>query len=226
MINVALIGASGRMGVEIQSVFEKTEEWAITQSVGKAPGMCQVVNQLKPESVDIVVDFSNIDIFSEVVQWCLNHKKPLVSGTTGLSNEHHELLSSAGMSIPLLWSANMSVGIAWLSKTLRELGSLADDFDFQIEEFHHRYKVDSPSGTAKHLQRELEAVVAKEVPKPLSVRGGGIFGVHKIWAMSDQELIVLEHQALNRSVFANGAVRAALWLKDQGCGLYQLEDTL
>ena len=100
-------------------------------------------------------------------------------------------------------------------------------FDFQIEELHHNRKKDNPSGTAITLQNELAAVTKTQPPKPIGIRGGGIFGVHKVWAMSDEEVLCFEHQALNRTVFARGAVRAAQWLvKKKKSGLYSMKEVL
>jgi 4-hydroxy-tetrahydrodipicolinate reductase len=118
----------------------------------------------------------------------------------------------------------MSLGVAVLKKAIRLFTHL-DDFDFQIEEFHHNKKKDRPSGTAIALQEELQKTIPKKkLPEPLVVRAGGIFGIHKVYAVSDEEMLCFEHQALNRRVFAKGAVRAGLWLSKQRPGSYELED--
>ena len=110
--------------------------------------------------------------------------------------------------MPVLWSPNMSLGIAVvrsMMQSLKELSSQhSQQVDFQIEEWHHRHKKDSPSGTALWLQEALEKVVDKKIPAPLAVRGGGVFGVHKIITLMDEELITLEHTALNRNCFCSG----------------------
>lgn len=226
MKKVALIGASGRMGQEIEEIIKNEPGLEVTQRVGNADGELPSVADLDPDLVDVVIDFSIIDLFEGVLEWVVKNSKPLVSGTTGLNDEHQSLLDQAGSEAPILWSANMSLGIAWLSEAIRLLAPLASTFDFQIEETHHRRKVDSPSGTAKHLQRILTANVDANAPAPLSIRGGGVFGVHKIHAMSEEEVITLEHQALNRTVFARGAVKAATWLLGQTAGRYQISDML
>ena len=119
----------------------------------------------------------------------------------------------------------MSMGIHILLNALNSLeGSVG--FDFQIEEFHHRYKKDKPSGTALLLQNKLATIVGKKLQTPVSIRGGGIFGIHKVWAMAEAETISFEHQALHRQVFARGAVQAAIWLSQQKPGLYSLQNLL
>ena len=120
---------------------------------------------------------------------------------------------------PIIWSA------AILTESLKVLG-LLKGADFQIEEFHHIRKVDKPSGTALWLQEALEKVVGKTLNPALAIRGGGIFGVHRVHAMCEEETLTFEHQALNRKVFARGALAAAQWLKSQCPGQYQMADVL
>jgi 4-hydroxy-tetrahydrodipicolinate reductase len=117
------------------------------------------------------------------------------------------------------------LGVAVLTEAIRVLGKLKGA-DFQIEEFHHNKKVDKPSGTALWLQEALEKVVGKSIPEPLAIRGGGIFGVHRVHAMTDEETLTFEHQALNREVFARGALVAAKWIKNRPAGLYKMTDVL
>ena len=127
--------------------------------------------------------------------------------------------------IPVFWASNFSIGVALVTEMLNVF-SKHNEFDFQIEELHHRHKRDRPSGTAKSLQKALQKVVLKDLPEPVSIRGGEIFGIHKVWAMGASENITIEHTALNRSVFAEGAVRAAVWLAEQKSGNYTMRDLL
>ena len=119
----------------------------------------------------------------------------------------------------------MSLGVAVLTEAL-EVFSKISQYDFQIEEFHHNRKKDRPSGTAKSLQEKLEHSVGRKLPEPVSIRGGGIFGVHKVHAMAEEEHLVFEHIALNRAVFARGAVEAAQWLCSKKKGFYSMRDVL
>ena len=133
-------------------------------------------------------------------------------------------MEKAGAKIPILYSANMSMGIAALSAMLSCLQPLSN-WDFQIEEAHHNQKKDKPSGTALLLQRELEKVLGRKVPEPNAVRGGGIPGIHQVWVMGEDEALTLQHTAFNRKVFARGAVNAARWLFDKKQpGFYELSD--
>lgn len=218
------------MGQEIISLLgQNSDQWTLAVSLGREDSLDNVA----PESIDMVIDFSSAQVFPEILNWSHNNRKPMVSGTTGLSEKDMALLAKAARDIPLLWAPNMSLGIAMVAEMMESFAKLTD-FDFQVEEFHHRHKMDSPSGTALFLQEELVKAVSSEkskkqsspVPQPLSVRGGGIFGVHRVFAMSENEVITLEHQALGRGVFAQGALKAAEWLKDKGPGQYSMRDVL
>jgi len=194
---------------------------------------CEVVSQLREASdwkaqnvkdVDVVVDFSSSQGLRAAIEWCTKHHKPLVSGSTGLDKRDRAGLEKAGNQIPLLYSGNMSLGIAVLNSMIKTLGAV-EDWDFQIEEVHHRHKKDKPSGTALLLQENLIRAVGRKVPDPQSLRGGGVPGIHTVWAMGQDEVLVLQHTAFNRQVFARGALRAARWLFDKDePGLYDLTD--
>ncbi len=185
----------------------------------------QTVADLKAADCNVIIDFSLPEATTDVVSWCVSQRKPLVSGVTGISETHKMALKRAGEQIPVLWAPNMSLGIAVLAMVLAGLNKL-EGYEFQIEELHHSQKKDKPSGTALFLQDRLEAAVGRECPEPLAIRGGGIFGIHRIWAMGAEETLTFEHTAMNRRVFARGALKAALWLLTQSPGLYSLDDML
>lgn len=217
-LKIALVGSEGRMGREIQALAEK--DFRITATVDKKAQWAKV----KAGEIDVVIDFSTPEGLDEALNWALAQKKPLVSGTTGLSANDFSKMKKAGVKIPLLYSANMSLGIAALSAMMSCLKPLAD-WDFQIEEAHHSQKKDKPSGTALLLQQSLEKAVGRKLPSINAVRGGGIPGIHQIWAMGEEETLTLQHTAFNRRVFARGALNAALWLFDKKePGLYELSD--
>jgi 4-hydroxy-tetrahydrodipicolinate reductase len=119
----------------------------------------------------------------------------------------------------------MSLGVAVLKKAL-SVFKATRDFDFQVEEWHHHRKKDSPSGTAIFLQKELERVIEKKCPPTMVMRAGGIFGVHKVYAVSDEEIIQFEHTAINRTVFARGGLVAAQWIIGRPKGLYSMDDVI
>ena len=231
MVGVFLSGWSGRMGSSLRELIEENPaEFQLiagraSELIPDEPRVFKDLPLAPPEGVEVVIDFSLPAGWSDLLQWCVEKNFPLVSGTTGLSEDQKEALAEAGQKIPVLWAPNMSLGVAILTESLKVLG-LLKGADFQIEEFHHIRKVDKPSGTALWLQEALEKVVGKTLNPALAIRGGGIFGVHRVHAMCEEETLTFEHQALNRKVFARGALAAAQWLKSQSPGQYQMADVL
>ncbi|HRO66937.1 MAG TPA: dihydrodipicolinate reductase C-terminal domain-containing protein [Pseudobdellovibrionaceae bacterium] len=230
-IKVGVFGSGGRMGKEILGLLEKHDRLEAFLGVdrqGRPSGFQKTVTDLEaPEAkeVDVWIDFSTISAFDEILHFVRTTKKPLVSGTTGLSDAQKSELRKTANESPVLWASNMSLGVAVLNQALKLFAQL-EGFDFQIEEIHHNRKKDNPSGTALTLQETLVQAVGKKVPAPFGIRGGGVYGVHKVWAFSDEEQLMFEHQALNRSVFARGALRAAEWLSSRGPGYYGMQDVL
>lgn len=177
-----------------------------------------------PKGASVVIDFSSPDSMMAIAEWCEKNKVPLVSGTTGIQEEHKKFLKKISQNIPVLWAPNTSVGVNFLKKLLAQL-QIPEGFDIQITEYHHSQKKDKPSGTAILLEDALKN--KNKITEPtLSIRGGGIFGIHRIDLMAGEETISIEHNALSRAVFAKGALTAARWLTQKPPGLYSMEDVL
>jgi len=193
----------------------------------------------------VVIDFSAPDATATFAHLAAESHTPLVVGTTGLGAEEETALKDAARHSALLHAANFSLGIHLLGRLVREAASrLDEDFDIEILEMHHRYKRDAPSGTALALGhaaaqgRELPHATAEEAAahpdrggprKPGSIgfsvlRGGDVAGEHSVIFAGPQERLELTHRATSRSIFARGAVRAALWLAKQPPGFYSLDD--
>ncbi|AFX99757.1 4-hydroxy-tetrahydrodipicolinate reductase [Bdellovibrio bacteriovorus] len=220
-IKIGLMGSAGRMGQEIAGVIKANPRCELVY----APLRAEKWDSKKANQVDVWIDFTSPEALKDVLKKASEAKTPVVCGTTGFSKKEKELLKTYSKKIPVLWSSNMSLGVAVLNEALKAFSAISH-FDFQIEEIHHNRKKDRPSGTAITLQENLEKAVDKKLPEALAIRGGGVFGVHKIFAMSDEEVLTFEHTALNRTVFAKGSVQAAEWLVKQKPGLYQIRDVL
>ncbi len=208
---------------------------SITDDVNAALGDSQVV-----------IDFTLPAAASANISACVENGVALVMGTTGLSSGQQAELQEAGTRIGVVYARNMSVGV----NVLTELVSLASqalgtDYDIEITEAHHRNKVDAPSGTALQLGETVArvrgqtldelAVYARHgessarAPGTIgfaSIRAGSIVGEHTVMFATDEEIIELRHRALDRQVFARGALRAAHWLSGQPAGLYSMNDVL
>lgn len=221
-LKIGLVGASGRMGQEISKLVAGSNKYEICAEINRSNGS---LGKIKSSNLDVMIDISLPEGFRAALEWCVKNKKPLVSGTTGLSAQQYKAIEKAGAQIPILWSPNMSIGIAMLQKALAAMGH-CEEFDIAIEETHHKRKKDRPSGTAILLQNTIEQKMKRKLEEPLSIRGGGVVGIHRVHLLSEDEALYFEHQALNRRVFASGALRAAEWISKKKPAVYKMSDVL
>lgn len=175
------------------------------------------------EDVSVWIDFTSGEGLAELLKATVKTGAPIVSGSTGLSKAQFGLLKAASKKRKIFWASNMSPGLWAFRQAMKGLSSVSN-FDFSIEEIHHTQKKDKPSGTAKTLHADLEKISGKKIDTPISLRLGGVFGVHTLLAASSNEMITMQHQALNRTVFAEGALLASDWLVGQKPGLYSMDD--
>jgi 4-hydroxy-tetrahydrodipicolinate reductase len=224
-MKIFVVGVQGRMGQEIQKVLRKTKGAELSGGIArKSKGKFVISFDEVKEKPDLVIDFSSPEMFMESLKWCQQKKVPFLSGTTGLSEKHFSALKVASKSIPVLWTANTSIGVQMVKDILRAT-PLPGHFKVQMTEWHHIHKKDKPSGTAIVLQKILNEK-RSNLPKPKSIREGEIVGTHRIEISSGEEVITIEHKALRRAVFARGAVEAGVWLANKRAGLYTMEHYL
>lgn len=217
-IKLGLFGGTGKMGQEISKVAQASTNSEVSFSVGRKFSAAKL-------ACDVVIDFSSAEGMPSALKYAIEKKKPFVSGSTGLSKKDFALLKEAAKKIPVLWAPNMSPGVAAVKKALEGLAGVKH-YSFHIEEWHHVHKKDQPSGTAIALAEKLKSVVQKNDIPTHSIRAGGVFGVHKIYAIGDSEYIEIGHHAMSRKVFAEGAVTAAIWIKNKKPGFYSMEDVV
>ena len=181
-------------------------------------------------NISAVIDFSSPDGFIACANYCIENTIPLISGTTGLSDEHLEIVSTAKKSIPILLASNMSLGIANLKSSIEQyLFSISAPSKCQIIEIHHTNKKDSPSGTAIEIQSFLENLPGSKIDSPIEVQSqriGDIFGIHRIIFKNAHGVTTFQHIANSRNVFARGALQAAKWIHSQEIGEYSFADFL
>lgn len=198
------------------------------------------------ETSDAVIDFSTPAASLAHAPLAAVHHTALVVGTTGLAADHRAALAQASEAAPVVVAANMSVGVNLLLGLTRRVAEvLGPEYDIEIVEMHHRHKVDAPSGTALALGEaaaagrgtalEDAAVRVRDGhtgARPAgaigfaTLRGGDVVGEHTVIFAGDGERLELTHKATSRSVFATGAVRAALWCEGRAPGLYTMRDVL
>ncbi len=189
---------------------------------------------------DVLIDFSHPAFFSKALDFIQKRKIPAVFATTGLSPEQREQMKKAAETVPVFFSANMSLGVNVLMELCKKAASvLGESFDIEIVEMHHNQKIDAPSGTALMLANGISSVLPEE-PQYVydrhsrrqkrekreigisSVRGGTIVGEHEVIFAGTDEVITLRHSAASKRIFAAGALNAARFLLSQKPGLYDM----
>jgi 4-hydroxy-tetrahydrodipicolinate reductase len=223
LVRVLLIGAAGRMGKTISDLGSTDPKIDII-------ARCDVGDPIEApmQDCDVAIDFSQADAISEICRAALQHRKPLVIGTTSHSKEQRRLIEETAQSLPIVFASNFSIGVNvlfWLTRKAAE--QLGVDFDAEIIETHHKMKKDAPSGTAKTLAEVLKASkkAKREIPIQ-SIREGDIVGEHTVIFSGPAERLELTHRAASREIFARGALRAAKWIINQPPGLYSMQDVL
>ncbi len=255
MLKVGIVGSTGRVGsLLIDDLIDHSKAQIgsvhVFDELKKViPDNTVVTNDMKTmlDNCDVVIDFSAPVATQDLLETVIknNIKKPLVIATTGFNEHQKNLLLEASKITPILYATNMSLGVAVLNKLVSIASKVLEDFDCEIVEQHHRYKVDSPSGTALTLAEHAATARGLELDKVrvsgrdgvigartkdeigvMSLRGGDIVGRHTAGFYNDGEFIELNHTATARNTFSRGAIRAAIWLSNQEIGLYSINDCL
>ena len=244
-IQVAVLGSTGRMGREVTKALEAHPFLSLGAALDRSDLQNLLVAQKKVERCDLFIDFTTMSAQERVMQLLYGQSdtaRPLITGVTGLKESaQNELLRYANLA-PVFQASNFSIGVALLNRLAALAAeSLGDHFDAEIFELHHRHKLDAPSGTAlslaeavvrgKQLAGDQRAIVKTEATTPrnssevhLSAgRGGGVFGDHSLFFLGEHERLELKHAAIDRAVFASGALRAAEWCLERPPGHYQMD---
>jgi 4-hydroxy-tetrahydrodipicolinate reductase len=195
------------------------------------------------ERSDAVIDFTRPEASLELAELAARHNKILVVGTTGFDQEQEKLLRETAKKTAIVYAANMSLGVNLLMALVEQAArKLSLDWDIEIFESHHRYKIDSPSGTALALGKAAAMGRGFDLPLPVNPdrsgkrekgeigfsvsRGGDIVGEHVVSFLAEGERVEFAHRATNRALFARGAIHAALWAGGKPSGLYSMRDVL
>lgn len=250
MVKIAVSGALGRMGTTIGRIVSEAPDMELVGGVDVKEGTLfgtEVVSAagidafLKTKRPDVLIDFTVAAAAVENIRAAAANGVALVVGTTGFSPEQRETIAGAVEgNVPAVISSNFSVGVNIFWKLVREAARELSDYDVEVTEAHHRYKKDAPSGTAKTileiLDQELgdrekvygrvgEAERKGEIGVHV-VRGGDIVGDHSVLFAGNFECIEVSHRAYDRAVFAQGAVRAARWVKGREPRIYSMQEVL
>lgn len=253
---IAIAGAKGRMGrnliksglsnshTDIVGVFDISEIEQVFLDEMNLSHETATTREYSFERADVIIDFTSPKALFAFTESAVASKTGLVIGTTGLEEQHFNLLKQTGNSTKVFYAPNMSFGVNSFFNIARKAASYLKNFDIEIIETHHRYKKDAPSGTAIKLGEEIVEELnfskdqfnfnrqqnqqerKKDEIGFSSIRGGNIPGEHTVIFHGENESVELTHRAFNREIFADGAIQAAIWLSKQNSGYYTYKDML
>lgn len=241
MTRVIITGSKGRMGKALLDCAPAHPQVTVVGQVDQGDDLAAII-----QKADVVIDFSSHTATPAIAALCAEHGKGIVIGTTGHSSEARSGITANAAKIAMVLASNYSTGVNtlfWLTRKAAEI--LGPEFDLEVVEMHHRLKKDAPSGTARTLAEILAAVRQQQYDQVIrhgregivgertraeigmhSVRGGDVVGDHTVIFANVGERVELTHKASSRDTFANGALRAAVWVAAQKPGLYDMQDVL
>ena len=252
-INLAITGCMGRMGQQLIKSANKNKFFKIV-SLTENRKIDKTILGINPElntieafkKANIIIDFTVPKCTLEILEIAIKQKKKVVIGTTGFSKKEETLIKKFSKKIPILKAGNMSLGVNLLMY-LTEITSksLGKNFLSKINEIHHKYKKDYPSGTALMLgrgiatgkNREFYSMIGKKYLNKKnfpfgkkinfnSIRKGNVIGEHEVTFSSGKEIVTLNHESFDRALYSEGALTAAKWLSNKKAGLYSMRDLL
>ncbi|OPJ56419.1 4-hydroxy-tetrahydrodipicolinate reductase [Alkalithermobacter paradoxus] len=248
MINVALNGCLGKMGMVLINSISRDPDFNLVAGIDKKTDISlsfPVYNNpldIK-EKVDVIIDFSRPESLNDLLSYAKNSKTALVIATTGYSNEELDDILKASKDIPIFHSSNMSIGVNLILDLVKIATKALSGFDIEIIEKHHNKKVDAPSGTALMIANEIKSALndecefnygryGKDAKRNESeigihaVRGGTIVGEHSTIFAGPDEIVEINHMALSKEVFAEGAKKAAKFIVTKQAGYYNMKNMI
>ncbi|MBQ9949201.1 MAG: 4-hydroxy-tetrahydrodipicolinate reductase [Clostridia bacterium] len=249
MIRVIVTGFGGKMGQAIcTAIASRATEFTVAAGVDPyfEGASCNIpvyksINDVKEEA-DAVIDFSRPEALHELLPYCREKGLFAIIGTTGLTDDDRAFLDSYALSVPVFNSGNMSLGVNLQLQLVKKAAlTFGLGFEPEIVEKHHHLKVDAPSGTALMLADAISSQYPEDVKYMYgrytrterrknaelgihSVRGGTIVGEHECYFIGTDEVLEINHRAYSKQIFAQGALRAALFMQDKQPGLYSMQD--
>lgn len=264
MTKVGVLGANGRMGrVLIDAAYQhshvalgfasvREDSNFIGMDAGELAGIAKQYIKVAPispsllDNADVMIDFTLPEALADNLNLAVQSRSPIVIGTTGLIPGQLDLIDEAAKKIPIVFAANYSIGINVMLNLVKQTAAvMGEQSDIEIIEAHHRYKVDSPSGTAMAIGHAIADTLGRDLHKCAvygregvtgernkdtigfaTIRAGDIVGEHTALFAALGERIEITHKASSRLTFANGALTASMWVKNQRPGLYSMQDVL
>ena len=238
-MKAVICGANGAMGKLIQARLDGNIAGLV--SIDGENNVPKTFDALGFVDANVVVDFSHHSAVFSVLDYAKKIGCAAVIGTTGHTEEEKAAIFEAAKEIPVFYSGNMSLGIAVLCRLAKEAAACFPDADIEIVETHHNRKVDAPSGTAWMLFEAIRQVrpnavancgragEGKRTKKEIgihSLRRGNVVGIHEVIITTENQSLSLRHDAGDRGMLADGAVRAAKFMEGKPAGLYNMNDLL
>jgi len=243
---ILISGCSGRLGSVIAKISSDSREIEVVAGVDRVGSAAfPIFDDFSKVDVecDVIVDVSHHTVAPALMEYAVMKNVPVVVCTTGHTDAEEQIIREASKKIPVLKSRNMSLGINVMMELVRRAAAaLGDGYDIEVVEAHHSKKLDAPSGTALMLAdaakevREDAEYVYDRTPRRQerdkreigihSIRGGTIVGEHSVIFAGLDEVITLSHSAGSRDLFASGAIKAALFVKDAKAGFYTMSDVV
>lgn len=234
------------------AAISRPDSLAIGKDAGELAGISTVgINVVADlafvmDEFDVLIDFTRPDASIEFIEQCRRAGKKVVIGTTGYNDAQRAMINQAAEDIAIVLAPNFSVGVNLSLKLLEMAAKVMGDYtDIEIIEAHHRHKIDAPSGTALRMGEVIAHTLGRNLADCAiygregntgerdrntigfsTIRAGDIVGEHTVMFADDGERLEITHKASSRMTFANGAVRAAVWLADKKSGLYDMQDVL
>ena len=252
-INLAITGCLGRMGQQLIKSSKSNKSFKLTALTENKPINKKIAGiklnsntELAFKNTDVIIDFTVPKCTFEILKIAAKLKKKVVIGTTGFTKKEEALIKKYAKKIPILKAGNMSLSVNLLMY-LTEIasGSLGDNYLSKVFEIHHKHKKDYPSGTALMLGKGIADGKSKNLYNLIgkkflnkksfpfgkkinfnSIRKGEIIGKHEVTFSNGKEIIALNHEAFDRTLYSDGALTAAKWLTNKKAGLYSMRDLL
>ena len=262
-VRVAIAGCQGRMGktlievgnekpfAAVKGAFERASSPFIGVDAGELAGIGKIDVKVASgldgleNDIDAVIDFTVPEATIINLEWCAKHKKKLVIGTTGFTDEQKQRIAKLAEQTAVVMAPNMSVAVNLMFKLLEQAAAVMSEHDIEIIEAHHRFKKDAPSGTALKMGEVIADTLGRDLSECAvygregitgerdsqtigfaTVRAGDIIGEHTAMFADIGERLEITHKSSSRATYANGALRAANWLMDKDVGLFDMFDVL
>lgn len=246
MIKVLINGCNGKMGQEVIKQMDQYEDLVLLGGYDKEntgsfsfpvyTSFSEII-----EKPDVIIDFSVPIATLNILNYAKENNIPIVIATTGFTKEQENIILDYSKYIPIFKSANMSFDINLMSKVLKMVAKELKGTDIEICETHHNRKIDSPSGTALLLANSINEALDNSLTYEFdrhskkekrsnseigfsSIRGGNIVGEHTVYFFGPNETFEIKHTSYSRSIFADGALKAAIFLVNQTAGIYNMEN--